>query len=314
MQSQDYPGSAWGVGQRVDGCLAADVDASLARGDVLRTHVLRPTWHLVLREDIRWLLELTGARIIAGMVGRYRRLALDEKTLLRSAEAIAGELAGGCHRTRAELASALAGVRIEATGARLAHIVMHAELTGLICSGAPRGADHTYALIDERAPASEPLDHDEALARLAARFGVAHSPFRDVDLAWWGGLTLGDARRAIAGSDLVRERDGGQEQWSSSDALETDARSTLRLLPNFDEYVVAYRDRTHVFDDEMIADGRFLHDFLSSHLVVRSGRAIGRWRRPAGGRGDVEIDLFAGIEVSSKSLATVIARYHAFTG
>jgi len=312
VQAQDYPGAAWGVGQRVAGSTMTDMKAALAAGDVLRTHVLRPTWHLVTPADIRWLLELTGPRIIAGAASRYRELELDGETLVRSAGVIERELADGRHRTRTELGTALGADGIEASGGRLAHVLMHAELTALVCSGAPRGKQQTYALLDERAPSGGSLDRDEALAQLAKRFATAHSPFRDVDLAWWGGITLGDARRALGGSGLEAQTIGPHEYWSAHATPAAEPKATIHLLPNFDEYVVAYRDRTHVFETAAITTRTFVHDYLSSHLVVRDGRAVGRWRRPAGSRA-VAIELLTPLgDDLEAQLEPALAAYAAF--
>jgi hypothetical protein len=312
VQAQDYPGAAWGIGQRVAGTTLSDVNEALAAGTILRTHVLRPTWHLVSPIDIRWLLQLTGPRVVAGAASRYRNLELDTRTLARSADIVERELGGGRHRTRTELGAALAEAGIEASGGRLAHILMHAELTALVCSGAPRGAQQTYALLDERAPSGSPLDRDEALARLAERFATTHSPFRDIDLAWWGGITLGDARRALGGSHLERQTIGEHEYWRSLDVPEVEPRPTIHVLPNFDEYVVAYRDRIHVFDGDAIAARTFLRDYLSTHLVVADGRAIGRWRRPTGGRSDIELEWFGPVEGIESRLETALGAYASF--
>ena len=312
VQAQDYPGAAWGVGQRVTGCTLADVDAALAQGDVLRTHVLRPTWHLVAPGDIRWLLGLTGSRVIASCASRYRNLELDGPTIARSTGVIERELGDGRHRTRVELATALAAAGIEAGGERLGHLLMHAELTALICSGAPRGTQQTYALLDERAAGLVSVDRDEALARLAKRFATTHSPFRDVDLAWWSGLTLGDARRALEASGLASETVGEHEYRFSPEAPIAKPGPTFHLLPNFDEYVVAYRDRTHVFDGDTIATRRFVRDYLSSHLVITDGRAVGRWRRPTGGRTEVTVEWFVPPSSIEPRLDDAVAAFTAF--
>src|SRR5258708_11714383 len=73
------------------------LDRLFDEGAILRTHVLRPPWHFVLPEDIRWLLELTGPRIARGMAGRPRELELDAETVARAKAAFAQALAGGRH-------------------------------------------------------------------------------------------------------------------------------------------------------------------------------------------------------------------------
>ncbi len=129
--------------------------------------MLRPTWHFVLPADIRWLLTATAPRIKARDAGRCRQLGLDEETFARSARLLTGALRGGDALTRAEAAAVLKRGGVDVAGQRLPYLLMHAELDALICSGPRRGAEHTYMLLDERAPYAVDLPRDEALARLA---------------------------------------------------------------------------------------------------------------------------------------------------
>jgi Winged helix DNA-binding domain len=310
----------WGVGQRVAGCTVAEVNAAVAKGEILRTHVLRPTWHLVAPEDIRWLLAVTGPRIIAASAGRYRRLGLDERLLARSSSVIASALGGGDHLTRPELGAALATAGIDATRDNgLAHIVMRAELDAIVCSGAPRGVHQTYALLDERVPDSLVLSGDEALVELTRRYFTSHGPALTEDFAWWAGLTLTAARRGIEliGQGLAAEMIDGKRFYFSPDADASRAdRPVVRLLPNFDEYIVSYRDRTHAFDAGVIKDKRFLRDYLSTHLVVVDGRAVGRWRRTLTST-TVTIDLEPALQLEEDvrdALASELDRYARFLG
>ena len=164
VQSQDYgtaSGNAgWSVGQRVAGCTAADVARAVDEGRILRTHVLRPTWHFVTPEDIRWLLALTASRVETLNASVYRQHGLDPVTLTRGEQAITDALAGGIHLTRAGLATVLEHAGIPASGIRLASIVMHAELDALICSGAMRGKQQTYALLEERVSPTNTRSHE----------------------------------------------------------------------------------------------------------------------------------------------------------
>jgi hypothetical protein len=134
VQSQDYTGAVWAVGMRAPGLVDADVEASFTAGRILRTHVLRPTWHFVVPADIRWMLALTGPRVQTRMHPYDKALELDAKLYAKARTLIERALEGGHHLTREELSAALRRGRIEATGQRLAHLVMHAELEGGICS------------------------------------------------------------------------------------------------------------------------------------------------------------------------------------
>ena len=152
VQAQDYAGAKWAVAQRAAGCSDADVEQACRDGRILRTHVLRPTWHFVLPDDMRWMLALTAPRVRAAMAYYDRKLGLDEAVFRRTQALLAKALVGGQARTREELARTLAAAGIEASGQRLGHIMMRAELDALVVSGPRRGKQFTYALLDERAP------------------------------------------------------------------------------------------------------------------------------------------------------------------
>src|SRR5204863_2509420 len=174
VQAQDYGGAKWAVAQRTKTCSDADVEAACRDGRILRTHVLRPTWHFVLPADIRWMLTLSAPRIRAAMAFYDRRLGLTDAVCARSAAALANALRGGNHLTRGELARVLAAAGIPAAGQRLGHLMARAEIDAVICSGARRGKQATYALLDERAPAAAPRPRDDTLAELAGRYFASH--------------------------------------------------------------------------------------------------------------------------------------------
>lgn len=291
VQSQDYGGGKWALGQRTRGVTEAALDRLFDEGAILRTHVLRPTWHFVLPEDIRWLLELTGPRITRGLAGRHRDLELDAKVVARANAAFAKALAGGRHLTRPELGEVLRQARISPEGQRLPHLLSHAELDGLITSGARRGKLHTYALLEERAPKARRLERVEAVAELTLRYFTSHGPAQLQDFAWWSGLTLADARKgiAVAGTALQQQAIDGKEYWFATNAgREHDAAGVAHLLPNFDEYTVAYRDRAAVMHA-----GR-LHEpaYVLSNIVAIGGKIRGAWRRTPG-RNGVSVEVHA---------------------
>ena len=271
VQAQDYVGAAWALALRARGLTLEAVDRALAAGEVLRTHVLRPTWHFVAPADIVWLLELTGPRVKKLMRTYDHRLALDTRVYTRSRSVIERALEGGRQLTRSELAAALRKNRIEAAGQRLAHIVMHAELDAVICSGARRGVQFTYALVTERAPGARTLPREEALATLATRYFQSHGPATIKDFAWWSGLTMADARAAVEAAKI-------QAQVLNAPPPLGRARGAHYLLPNYDEYLIAYRDRGGFVDPATprLALGPAME---YPHQVVLDGRVAGGWRR-----------------------------------
>jgi hypothetical protein len=285
VQSQDYRGAIWALAQRCGLPTAAAVEAAVASGAILRTHVLRPTWHFVVAEDIRWMLALTAPRVIAGNAGRYRELGLDQQTFKRSRSALEKALAGGVAMTRAEAAGVLsaAGLRLDAQ--RLPHLLGEAELGGVICSGPPVGKTQTFALLEERVPPVPALDSDAAAAELATRYFVSHGPARIADFTWWSSLTVAQTRRAIesAGARLATDMVDGRPVWFAPDEPRSRVASPfVRLLPNYDEYVVAYRERTEYYDCTL--DPVVFRGGVMANIVALDGRAVGNWRRQPKGR------------------------------
>src|SRR5262245_55797555 len=209
VQAQDYSGAKWALGMRLGGSVTdSDVERAFAKGAVLRTHLLRPTWHFVTPADIRWLLALTAPRVQAANRYVYRKLGLDKATFSRCNAALTKALQGGQQRTRDELRDILqkSGMRTDGE-LRMSYLLMNAELEGLICSGPRRGKQFTYALLDERVPTRKTLDRREALVELAQRYFVSRAPATVNDFAKWSGLTVSDARSGLEGvqSGLVHE-------------------------------------------------------------------------------------------------------------
>ncbi|HEU5348920.1 MAG TPA: winged helix DNA-binding domain-containing protein, partial [Ktedonobacterales bacterium] len=243
VQSQEYQAALWSLGLRMCAATADVIERAFNEGAILRTHVMRPTWHFVTPADIRWMLELTAPRISATMAYYNRQLELDDDLFTHSNTVIAAALEGERQLTRPELGAALAQAGIAVKGQRLGHIIMRAELDGVICSGPRRGKQFTYALLAERAPQSQTLPRDEALAELVRRYFTSHGPATTRDFAWWSGLTVTDARAGLAsvGSALSREEIDGQTYWFSASALpEADPAHAALLLPTYDELLVGY--------------------------------------------------------------------------
>lgn len=289
VQSQDYAGAKWALGQRTRDATDAELDRLFDQGAVLRTHVLRPTWHFVLPADIHWLLELTGPRIRLGLAARHRQLEIDEGVVARASAAFTVALAGRRHRTRPELGEVLSAAGISPEGQRLPHLLMRAELDGVIASGPRRGKQFTYALLTERAPSARPLDRTAALAELTRRYFRSRGPAQLQDFVWWSGLTVADARAGVrlAGAALDHKVIEGKDYWFDAEAgPDGNVARVAHLLPNFDEYTVAYRDRAAaVHDDRPFEPALFSFGSILSNVVTIGGRVRGAWRRTGAGRG-----------------------------
>jgi hypothetical protein len=282
VQAQDYPAAKWALGLRAPGLTDEAVETAFTEGHILRTHVLRPTWHFVTPADIRWMLALTGPRLNRSHVLYHGKLGLDERVLRRSRATIERALRDGKQLTRAEIGSVLGRAGINVQGHALAIVMMNAELDGVVCSGARKGKQFTYALLEERAPRAKTLTRDEALGELAQRYFTSHGPATLRDYVWWSGLVVGDARRGIeiAGSALQREVVDDRTYWSvpSSRSIARSA-GTAYLLPNYDEYLVAYRDRDAVVGVSRRAAASPRDSDVFGHSVIIDGRLAGSWTR-----------------------------------
>ncbi|HEX5994587.1 MAG TPA: winged helix DNA-binding domain-containing protein, partial [Jiangellales bacterium] len=252
VQAENPSQSAWAVASRTQNPDQADLAALLHSGAVLRTHVLRPTWHFVRAEDIGWLLDLTGPRV-RRVTGQQLRTAhgLDERSIDQAVAAVLEALASRGHLTRAQLADELRERGIQGNGQLLMILLAHAELDGLICSGGIVEGEHSYALMAERVPAPRRLGRAEALAELALRYFTGHGPATERDLAYWATLTLTDVR---AGLQEVRDRldsfqHDGRTFWHAPGvAPEGPQEPAGHLLQVLDEMYRGYQDSRWVLD------------------------------------------------------------------
>ena len=311
VQAQDAVGAVWAVAQRVAGATADTVEAALDAGRLVRTHVLRPTWHLVRPADLRWMLALTGPRVRRQLAPYDRRLEIDGALLARSHAVVADALTGGLNRTRAEIGDALAAAGIEARGQRLAHLMMHAELDALVCSGVRRGVQQTYALVDERVPAAPGRWPDDALADLARLYFQSHGPATPHDFAWWSGQTVTAARCGLAmlGTDAEAREVDGTTYWTVGEppAARPD-EPPVHLLPNYDEHVVAYRDHGPSLDPDAPEALRGWGNGSTPHQIVRGGLVVGGWRRAHyADRVEVRATLYVPFTAGERSLLLAAA-------
>ncbi len=215
MQAQDFNMVKWAIGARLPGVTEEQIEKSFNSGQLIRTHLMRPTWHLIVPEDVSWLLELTAPRIKSAARSRHKQLEIDEKLINKSNSLIEKALMGNKHMTREELMDVLERAGIKARKERSTHLMFCAELDGIVCSGEIRDKEQTYALLRERVPEIKKIGHDEALARLAQKYFTSHCPASAPDFAWWSGLSLGVARRAIEliKTGFISEKVGDITYW-----------------------------------------------------------------------------------------------------
>ena len=319
VQAQDYLGSLWALGLRLRRATEASVERAVAEARIVRTWPLRGTLHFVAAEDVRWMLMLSCERTVARAASRYRQLGLDEATFSKSRRVLARALEGGRRRTRAELAAALERSGIATEGQRLIHILNRSSLEGLTCYAARRGKQFTFALLDEWAPRAKRLTREEALAELARRYFTSHGPATLQDFIWWSGLTTADARAGLEASKqtLRREVLEGQTYWlsASAPASRRDESTPANLLPAFDEYAVAYKDRAAVLHPSHIKQANAASAILCPTVIV-NGRAVGTWKRTLKKNSVlIETSLWATLRKAERqAVATAARRYGEFLG
>uniref|UniRef100_A0A831X1J5 Winged helix DNA-binding domain-containing protein n=1 Tax=Thermorudis peleae TaxID=1382356 RepID=A0A831X1J5_9BACT len=316
MQAQDFAPAKWAVGQRTGSLADRDVERAFAEGTILRTHVLRPTWHFVLPEDLRWLLALTAPRILARMASRQRELGLDTDVRRRANRAFERAVAEG-PRTRDELARPLEDTGIDPSGQRLPHLLMLAELDGVLVSGPRRGKQHTYVAYDARVPPGPAMSWDEALALLARRYFASRGPATLRDFLKWSSLTAAEGRRgleAVAG-ELERIEVDGRTYWFDPwVAGKMPPSPVVDLVHVYDEIVIAYSESRDVLSGPeragFVTDrGAFLR------VILLDGRMVGRWREVRRRSIQLEVTLYVPLsQDGERMLRAALERYGAFLG
>lgn len=318
VQAQDYDGAKWALSQRTAGGTDESIEAEFAAGSILRTHVLRPTWHFVDPVDIRWMLALTGPRVKKTMASYDRKLELDDRTFRRSHAALEKALRDGTHLTRTELKAVLARAKIGDLGVqRTAHLMMRAELDALICSGPRHGRQFTYALLDERVPATRRLDRDEALLELTRRYFRTRSPATASDYGWWSGLAMVDVRRGIdlARAELEQVTIEDETYWTTPDRV-TRSKPTAQLLPNYDEYFIGYRNRSAIGTRLRSVNAVTGGNAFVAHVIVVDSQLVGGWRRAVDARSiRLDLNILTGLTPAErKRLRLEVRRYATFAG
>lgn len=318
MQAQEYGMAKWAIGLRSDGLDDNDVERKFNSGKILRTHVLRPTWHFVNPEDIRWLLQLSGPRVHAANAHMYRTLELDIKVLRDATKILEKELTGKNFQTREALNKELANNKIVASGLRLGYIFMHAELEGLICSGPREGKRFTYALLDERVGQAKGLSKDEALIELVKRYFFSRGPATIKDFVKWSGLTVKDAKQGVAdlGTKLSKFSKDGNEYFYKDGVIKSVDDTATFLLPDYDEYGIGYKDRSVYMPQSKAVRQKFSASSEYAHWLIVDGRFAGRWERKLKSKStDVAVIPFGKLsKVQERSVKNAVNRFVTFVG
>jgi hypothetical protein len=317
VQAQEFEPAKWALGLRMrEGASDRTIERAFSEGRILRTHVLRPTWHFVPQPDIRWLLALTGPGVQRRVATYHRRLGLDAPLLTRATRLIERAIVRHGPLTRRELRGHLAKAAIVVDAMPLAFIMTHAELTAVVCSGPRRNSQFTYALLADRAPGARIMPRDEALGTLVRRYFSSHGPATVRDFVWWSGLGTAEAKRGLEIAGARQRSVEGHTYWTigrDADGPSRPGRNPIvHLLPIYDEYLVAYRDRAAV-PHATLPRGSAL---TFQHALVIDGQVAGTWRLNR--NGDVVsmtiTPLRALTRAERRAIGVAAARYERFIG
>jgi Winged helix DNA-binding domain len=354
VQAQEFPYARWSLAQRTTGATAQDVERAVADGRILRTHILRPTWHFVHRDDLPWLRALSEPRLHRANASTYRRTGIDDGAASRSVGVLAEAVAGGVHLTREQLADRLQSAGFPARGLALAYLIMHAEISGVLVSGtpvrSPGGAlRQTYAAFDERVAGPAPaavFSREESVAALVLRYFGSRGPATVRDCADWSGLTMTDVRKGLALADEIapggiaaasfdgadfyfrpagygREALGpGEEPGRVGEPGRAgDGRPQIDLVQCYDEYIMGYSASRHYFGGTAPA---YPFGDNPMHVVLLDGVLAGSWRHSMVRRGSAaercELDIRFSRPLGHaagqavEAVEAAVARYGEFLG
>lgn len=333
VQGQDWRSSQFALGLRVPGTDAADVQAAFNAGRVVRSWPMRGTIHVVPASDIGWMQRATGHRVLAGAPKRREFLGMSDAVLEQlvdvSLQALTGLAAEGRGLDRDALSAIWTEAGIDWKSNWRYHIVWWLCQNGLAAFGPVHGGEPLLVRADEWIRDPRALEGDEALAELAARYAAARGPVRERDLAWWTGLTVREARRAIqmaseSGRVAPLRLDGASgaaaSLWADPAALDElplsfhESPAEWLLLPSFDEHLLGYTDREAQLDAahfERIVPGR---NGMFLATVVADGRVVGTWKRSARKNGGLELTPLPGMNIDLDALVPAAERWAGFHG
>ena len=281
VQAQNYLGSLWAIGLRMQNASEQTIEQAIADRTIIRTWPMRGTLHFVAAADVRWMLQLLTPRVLANNRWRLKQLDLNDAVLARSKKLFVSALSSGKQLSRDRMYKVLEAAGISTASGRGLHILAQLAQEGIICFGRRQGKQQTFALLDEWAPAAKPKSRDEALAELARRYFTSHGPAMFEDFVWWSGLTTADARAGceMAKHHLGQELIRGRTYWvPSSMPTPRDSRTTGYLLPPYDEYTVAYKDRSAVLNSSYAQGADSVRGILGPVIVI-DRQIVGTWKR-----------------------------------
>ncbi len=295
VQSQDYQNAKWALSLRLPNATNESIENEINSGKIIRTHILRPTWHFVAAEDVRWMLELTAPRIKSNMAQYFHNLSLTEEILAKSASILKKALKRKI-LTRPEIRQILEKENISTEKYRFGFILLYSELNGLICNGPRKNNQFTYVLLDEFVPKSKSFSPKDPLTELVKRYFTSHGPATIQDFTWWAFLKNSDVKNALEKSGLSNRAINGKNYWFQK-TKET-KQQKIHLLPNYDEYF-SYKDRSDYLTDYK---EKLTEKDLYYHFILINGKIVGSWKsRINKGKISLEKKFFVNLTKSQDS-------------
>lgn len=316
MQAQDFAMVRWAIGLRLPGSTISEINEAVDSGELIRTHLLRPTWHFVVADDLRWMLSLSAQRIKATLKYRQHFLSLTPDILAKS-NAVINDLLKGKHLSKEEISVRLKKESIDTDENRISHILLWAELSEIICSGIMKANKPTYTLIEERVPAQANPGKEEMLRKLASRYFTSHGPATINDFAWWSGLSVREIRTSLelASGELESSEVDKTLYWFGKDLRQVSGESRAWLLPAYDEFIISYVDRTSVlsqpYNKKAISSNGIFRP-----VVILGNHVAGLWR-PVKVKDSimVELNLFKKVVKSERTaIESAAESYGRFLG
>jgi hypothetical protein len=305
MQAQDYAMAKWAIGSRCD-ATEKEIEEVLNSGKVIRTHILRPTWHFVAADDIHWMLDVSGPQVKRIILSETKKYGYDEREFDRINSNIEKILAGNKHLTREEIIQELNIKRVSGEYyLSPVLIMMYAELSGLICNGKMKGKQITYALLEEKVskPQSK-LTKDEGLAKLAKRYFESHGPATMLDFSWWSGFPPTTCKMVInsIASELNSIEIDKQTYWFGNDCCKLDDFcESVHFLPAFDEILISYKTREASILQEHQPKA-FTSNGIFKPVILENGKVIGTWKRTLKkDHAKIETQFFSALDETKKS-------------
>ncbi|MBS7256696.1 winged helix DNA-binding domain-containing protein [Flavobacterium branchiicola] len=281
MQAQDYAMAKWAIGSRGTST-EAEIEEAINSGKIIRTHILRPTWHFVSADDIYWMLDLSAPQVKRFTNSASKKYGYDAKKLDQANNAIQKLLAGNNHLTREEIMLELNIKKTSSDDFLSAAIMMNAELDGLVCNGRMKGKQITYALLEERVlkPITK-LSKEEALSKLALRYFESHGPATLLDFSWWSGFPPTICKIAINAIELQLNNItiDNQQYWFKKEYSDADNFcESVHFLPAFDEILISYKTREVAILSEHQSKA-FTNNGIFKPVIMENGKVIGVWKR-----------------------------------